>query len=75
MYYLFCVVIYIVCVYMCTVLLPPGGYPFAVNKYIISYQYIASKSCVLWRNYPGILHTAFWTEYRTVQMITKSGGI
>jgi len=22
---------------MCTVLLPPGGYPFAVNKYIISY--------------------------------------
>jgi len=22
---------------MCTVLLPPGGYPIAVNKYIISY--------------------------------------
>ena len=25
---------------MCTVLLPPGGYPIAVNKYIISYVYI-----------------------------------
>ena len=38
MYCLFCVVLRIVCVYMCTVLLPPGGYPIAVNKYIISYQ-------------------------------------
>jgi len=36
MYCLFCVVLYIVCVYMCTELLPPGGYPIAV-KYIISY--------------------------------------
>jgi hypothetical protein len=34
---LFCVLC-IVCVYMCTVLLPPGGYPIAVNKYIISYR-------------------------------------
>ena len=37
MYCLFCVVLCIVCVYMCTVLLPPGGYPIAV-KYIIPYQ-------------------------------------
>jgi hypothetical protein len=37
MYCLFCVVLCIVCVYMCTELLPPGGYPIAVNKYIISY--------------------------------------
>jgi len=36
--FLFCVVLCIVCVYMCTVLLPPGGYPIAV-KYIISYIY------------------------------------
>jgi len=36
MYCLFCVVLCIVCVYMSTVLLPPGGYPIAV-KYIISY--------------------------------------
>jgi len=38
MYCLFCVVLYIVCVYMCTELLPPGGYPIAV-KYI-SYEHI-----------------------------------
>jgi len=25
---------------MCTVLLPPAGYPIAVNKYIVSYQNI-----------------------------------
>jgi len=31
----FCDVPCIVCVYMCTELLPPGGYPIAV-KYIIS---------------------------------------
>ena len=29
------VVLCIVCVYMCTVLLPPGVNPFAVNKYIM----------------------------------------
>jgi len=34
MYYLFCDVPCIVCVYMCTEQLPPGGYPIAV-KYII----------------------------------------
>jgi hypothetical protein len=37
MWYLFCDVPCIVCVYMCTEQLPPGGYPIAV-KYIISYQ-------------------------------------
>ena len=26
---------------MCTVLLPPGGYPIAVNKYIISYHIVS----------------------------------
>ena len=31
MYCLFCVVLSIVCVYVCTVLLPPGGYPIAVK--------------------------------------------
>jgi hypothetical protein len=30
-----CVVQCIVCVYMCTVLLPPGDNPIAVNKYIV----------------------------------------
>jgi len=33
----FCDVLCIACVYMCTELLPPGGYQIAV-KYIISYQ-------------------------------------
>jgi len=37
MYCLFRDVPCIVCMYMFTVLLPPGGYPIAVNKYIISY--------------------------------------
>jgi hypothetical protein len=34
MYCMFCVVLCIICMYTCTVLLPPGGYPIAVNKYI-----------------------------------------
>ena len=37
--FLFYVVLCIVCVYMCTVLLPPGGYTTAV-KYIIPYHII-----------------------------------
>jgi hypothetical protein len=37
LFVLFCVVLFIVCVQMYTVLLPPGGYPIAV-KYVISYQ-------------------------------------
>jgi hypothetical protein len=40
MYRLFCDILCIVCVYMCTELLPPGGYPIAV-KYIISYHIIS----------------------------------
>ena len=41
-----CVVLCIVCVQMCTVLLPPGVNPTAVNKHIISYHisYISSLS-------------------------------
>ena len=34
MYCMFCVVLFIVCVQMCTVLLPPGNNPIVVNKYI-----------------------------------------
>jgi len=30
---------------MCTVLLPPGGNPIAVNKYIISYETLTSNLC------------------------------
>jgi len=39
LYILFhCVVLCIVCVQMCTVILPPGVNPIAVNKYTISYK-------------------------------------
>jgi hypothetical protein len=38
-YCLFCVVLCIVSVYMCTELLPPGGYQIAF-KYIVSYHII-----------------------------------
>jgi hypothetical protein len=42
-----CRFVYCLCVnvyWMCIVLLPPGGYPIAVKKYIISYQF----GCVYW---------------------------
>jgi hypothetical protein len=43
---------------MCTVLLPPGGYPIAVNKYIISYHIIGPHSaCPLALQSPHILPT------------------
>ena len=48
--FLIFVVLCIVCVYMCTVLLPPGGYPTAVNKYIIS---IPLCSCTWFIKPPG----------------------
>jgi len=42
MYCLFCDVLCIACVYMCTELLPPGGNPIAVKIYhIISYHIIS----------------------------------
>jgi len=48
MYCLACNVPCIVCVYMCTEQLPPGGYPIAV-KYIISYhQELSNCSSSLW---------------------------
>ena len=43
MYRLFCVVLCIVCLYMCTVRLPPGSYPIAV-KCIVSYHILHSPS-------------------------------
>jgi hypothetical protein len=54
MYCLFFVVFYIVCLYMCTLLLPPGGYTIAVKYIIYIYIYIIfiitlhAFSCVLW---------------------------
>jgi hypothetical protein len=43
MYCLFCVFLYIVCVYMCTELLPTGGYPIAV-KYISYHKHVGKFS-------------------------------
>jgi hypothetical protein len=43
-YVLFCDVLCIVCVYMCTVLLPPGGYPIAVKYNISSFFFTVLKS-------------------------------
>jgi len=41
------VVLCIVCVQMCTVLLPPGVNPIAVNKYINQYQSLYSYYIIL----------------------------
>ena len=38
-----CVILCIVCVYMCTVLLPPGVNPIAINKCIVSYHIFRTK--------------------------------
>ena len=49
--YLFCVVLCVVCMYMCTVLLPPSGYPIAVNKYIntaVVQRWIINTSFVIY---------------------------
>ena len=39
----YCIIMYyyVYCIIMYTALLPPGGYPIAVNKYIISYHIIS----------------------------------
>jgi len=52
MYCLFCVVLCIVCVYLCTVLLPLGGYPIAVNRYIVSYVQVTFSICGKWALLP-----------------------
>jgi hypothetical protein len=61
MYCLFYVVLCIVCVYMCTVLLPPGDYLIAVNKYYILPANLnpcfATFSCFLQNDpFPGYGH-------------------
>jgi len=43
--FVLCRSVYFLCVYMCTVLLPPGGYPIAVNKYVI-YLYVFVCMCI-----------------------------
>jgi hypothetical protein len=70
MYCLFCVVLCIICVYMCTELLPLGGYPIAV-KYIISYisyityhiPYIISYHIIYIISYHIIYHVISYNIY------------
>jgi len=59
MYCLFCDVPCVVCVYMCTEQLPPGGYPIAV-KYIISYHYYVTYISIVFRLLPGLADDAAW---------------
>jgi len=61
MYCLFRDVLCIVCVYMCTVLPPPGGYPIAV-KYIISYQKNYLLVALAERQWWGKNHTNYQRE-------------
>ena len=41
--FVLCRSVYCVCVWMCTVLLPSGGYPISVNKYVIPYSIIYTE--------------------------------
>ena len=58
MYCLFCDVPCIVCVYMCTEQLPPGGNPIAV-KYNISYIYMIQFSLDAVRTIGHALNSGF----------------
>ena len=80
-----CVVLCIVRVYMCTVLLPPGVNPIAVNKYIISYvpllqclyfhnaRYFAVLRLVLGR--PFIATDFFVKEFKELRTSDKIFGV
>jgi hypothetical protein len=54
---------------MCTVILPPGGYPIAVKKYIISYMYklyITRKSYITYKSQICMLCTILAALYTFV---------
>jgi len=55
-----CVFLCIFCVYICRVLLPPGGYPIAVNKYIIPNFIIISQLLHITQQVLSIWHR-YWT--------------
>jgi len=52
-----CAVLCIVCVWMCTVLLPPGVNPIAVNKYITSHHIISYTILYYIISIPFVLRT------------------
>jgi hypothetical protein len=54
---------------MCTVLLPPGGYPIAVNKYIIPYHIIHwhfRTNCCLHRHVKSVLIVGPVNSFQTL---------
>jgi hypothetical protein len=56
----FCIVLWIVCVYMCTVQLPPGNYPIAVNKYNMLSLHVSGQTFILCTSYISLsLHLVF----------------
>jgi hypothetical protein len=63
MYCLFCVILCIVCVQMCTVLHTLGVYPTAVNKYIshiISYEML--KRVVKWKIISDVIVLFYYNQ-------------
>ena len=73
MYCLFCVVLYIVLLYMCTELLPPGGYPISVKyiiSYIIRYDIKSFRSFSEWEKKCLIL---IWLEAESASELVASG--
>jgi hypothetical protein len=67
MYCLFCVVLCIVFVYMCTELLPPGGYPIAV-KYIISWRQRHTVPLQRWYPLPNLQVLDWSINHRHVKL-------
>jgi hypothetical protein len=62
---------------MCTALLPPGGYPTAVNKYIISYHIISYHIISITDNKHSYAQnkTFIKTSYMTITISTRNVAI
>jgi len=91
--YIFCVVLYIfvlfyvlfvlcrslycLCLYMCTELLPPGGYPIAVNKYIVYVLLSISPASICnmptFRNHVSVPSSKAGNRPKRTYTIFKSG--
>jgi len=66
----FCVVLCIVFVYMCTEILPPGGYPIAV-KYIISYHIFTDRTGLRLSQFAGLHRAAPLGGTREVPVVRQ----
>src|SRR5215475_28491 len=70
MYCLFYVALCIVCVYMCTVLLPPGGYPIAV-KYISYHDDKSTAMLVSRRKRNEIKEINVFLNYKLLKQVNQ----